>query len=84
MSTIRVGIIGMGFGKEFISIYQKLRGCEVKAISQRNEKSLNEIADVFGIICPPISTSFTPVTVCIYGQATRHISTTRVLTISSV
>ena len=49
MTTIRVGIIGMGFGKEFIPIYQKLVGCEVKAISQRNEKNLNEIADSFGI-----------------------------------
>jgi len=36
--SIKVGIIGMGFGKEFIAIYQKLSGCEVKAISQRNDK----------------------------------------------
>ena len=47
--SIRVGIIGMGFGKEFIAIYQNLPGCEVKAISQRNEKMLNEIADSFNI-----------------------------------
>ncbi|MCL2337484.1 MAG: Gfo/Idh/MocA family oxidoreductase [Firmicutes bacterium] len=47
--SIKVGIIGMGFGKEFIAIYQKLTGCEVKALSQRNEKKLNEIADTFGI-----------------------------------
>lgn len=47
--SIKVGIIGMGFGKEFISIYQKLTGCEVTAISQRNEKSLNETADTFKI-----------------------------------
>ena len=46
---VRVGIIGMGFGKEFISIYQKLPGCEVKAISRRSEKELNETADFFGI-----------------------------------
>jgi len=38
--SIKVGIIGMGFGKEFIAIYQKLSGCEVKAVSQRNEKAL--------------------------------------------
>jgi predicted dehydrogenase len=47
--SIKVGIIGMGFGKEFIAIYQKLSGTEVMAISQRNEKSLNEIGDQFGI-----------------------------------
>jgi predicted dehydrogenase len=47
--AIKIGIIGMGFGKEFIAIYQKLPGCEVKAISQRDEKKLNETADFFGI-----------------------------------
>ena len=47
--SIKVGIIGMGFGKEFISIYQKLSGCEVTAVSRRNETLLNETADSFGI-----------------------------------
>ena len=49
MENVRVGIIGLGFGKEFIEIYQKLNGSEVAAISQRNEKSLNETGDLFGI-----------------------------------
>ena len=49
MENIKVGIIGMGFGKEFIGIYQKLTGSEVTAISQRSEHALNETGDQFGI-----------------------------------
>jgi predicted dehydrogenase len=49
--SIKVGIIGMGFGKEFVAIYQKLSGTEVKAISQRDATSLEKNADFFGIEC---------------------------------
>lgn len=49
MSNIRVGIIGMGFGKEFIGIYQHLSGCEVVAISQRNEAQLQQAKETFKI-----------------------------------
>lgn len=47
--TIKVAIIGMGFGKEFIPIYQAHKNAEVIAICQRDKKSLNEIGDKFNI-----------------------------------
>ena len=49
MEKVKVGIIGMGFGKEFIPIYQAFHKSEVVAISQRDEASLNAIGDQFGI-----------------------------------
>ena len=49
MSKVKVAIVGLGFGKEFIPIYQKSSDSEVVAICQRNEKRLNEIGDEFGI-----------------------------------
>ncbi|MEM7602899.1 MAG: Gfo/Idh/MocA family oxidoreductase [Verrucomicrobiota bacterium] len=45
----RVAIIGLGFGAEFIPIYQRHPNAEIVAISQRNSDSLNEIGDKFGI-----------------------------------
>lgn len=44
-----IAIIGMGFGSEFIPIYQAHPGAEITAICQRNEQSLNKIGDTFGI-----------------------------------
>jgi len=49
MDKVRVGVIGMGFGKEFIPIYQAYNKTEVVAISQRNEVTLKEIGDQFDI-----------------------------------
>jgi predicted dehydrogenase len=46
---IKVGIIGLGFGKEFIPIYQSHPDVEVFAICQRTKNKLNEIGDRFGI-----------------------------------
>jgi predicted dehydrogenase len=46
---INVAIIGLGFGAEFIPIYQKHPNANIMAICQRNEKRLNEIGDAFGI-----------------------------------
>lgn len=46
---VRVAIIGLGFGAEFIPIYQHHPNAEVYAICKRDEASLNEIADQFGI-----------------------------------
>ncbi|WP_273567334.1 Gfo/Idh/MocA family protein [Maribacter halichondriae] len=46
---IRVAIVGLGFGAEFIPIYQKYPNAELVALCQRNEEKLNEIADAFGI-----------------------------------
>jgi len=45
----RVAIIGLGFGAEFIPIYQRHADAEMAAICQRNESSLNEIGDKFGV-----------------------------------
>ena len=42
---IRVAIIGLGFGAEFIPIYQNYPGAEIAAICRRSEKDLNECGD---------------------------------------
>ena len=44
-----VAIIGLGFGAEFIPIYQALAGANVYAICRRNEAELNKVGDLFGI-----------------------------------
>lgn len=44
-----VAIIGLGFGAEFIPIYQKHPSANMYAICQRTESKLNEIGDTFGI-----------------------------------
>src|SRR5262249_57155928 len=42
---IRVAIIGLGFGAEFIPIYQNYPGAEMYAICRRSKKGLDEIGD---------------------------------------
>src|SRR5436190_1780925 len=44
---IRVAIVGLGFGAEFIPIYQGHPNAEIVAICQRNETKLNQIGDAF-------------------------------------
>ena len=46
---INIAIVGLGFGAEFIPIYQKHPNANLVAISQRNEGKLNALADGFGI-----------------------------------
>ncbi len=46
---IRVAIIGLGFGAEFIPIYQAHPDAEMYAICRRNQKGLDETGDRFGI-----------------------------------
>ncbi len=46
---VRIGILGLGFGAEFIPIYQAHPDAELVAVGQRSEAALNEIADQFGI-----------------------------------
>ncbi|QDT48124.1 Glucose--fructose oxidoreductase precursor [Symmachiella dynata] len=46
---VNVAIIGMGFGAEFIPIYQRHPQANMYAICQRSEAKLNEIGDAFGI-----------------------------------
>jgi predicted dehydrogenase len=46
---INVAIVGLGFGAEFIPIYQKHPNAVMYAICQRNEDKLKEVGDEFGI-----------------------------------
>jgi predicted dehydrogenase len=46
---LNVAIIGLGFGAEFIPIYQYHPDANIYAICQRSEKKLNEIGDAFNI-----------------------------------
>lgn len=46
---INIAVVGLGFGAEFIPIYQKHPNANIMAICQRNEKRLNEIGNAFGI-----------------------------------
>lgn len=46
---INIAIVGLGFGAEFIPIYQKHPNAHLIAVSQRNASKLNELADAFGI-----------------------------------
>ena len=47
--TIRIGIIGLGFGAEFIPIYQAHPSAELVAVCQRSQASLDEIADRYSV-----------------------------------
>jgi predicted dehydrogenase len=46
---IRVAIIGLGFGAEFIPIYQKYPGAEMYAICRRDRKGLDECGGRHGV-----------------------------------
>jgi predicted dehydrogenase len=46
---INIAIVGLGFGAEFIPIYQRHPGANMAAICQRTEATLDEIGDKFGI-----------------------------------
>src|SRR5687767_8808815 len=48
-AEIRVAIVGLGFGAEFIPIYQAHPDAEMYAICRRNERELNECGDRFGV-----------------------------------
>lgn len=48
-TPIKVAIAGLGFGAEFIPIYQAHPNAELVAVCRRNEKELNKIADAFNI-----------------------------------
>ena len=45
----RVAMVGLGFGAEFIPIYQRHPLGQVEAICRRNEQELNAVGDRFGI-----------------------------------
>ena len=46
---VNVAIIGLGFGAEFIPIYQRHPNANIYAICQRNEAKLNRVGDAFGV-----------------------------------
>ncbi|HTK75742.1 MAG TPA: Gfo/Idh/MocA family oxidoreductase [Gemmataceae bacterium] len=46
---VRVAIIGLGFGAEFIPIYQAHPNAEIAAICRRNKKELDACGDRYGI-----------------------------------
>jgi predicted dehydrogenase len=46
---INVAIVGLGFGAEFIPIYQRHPRANLHAICQRTESKLNEVGDAFGV-----------------------------------
>jgi predicted dehydrogenase len=46
---MNVAIVGLGFGAEFIPIYQAHPNANMYGICQRNEQSVNKIGDQFGI-----------------------------------
>jgi predicted dehydrogenase len=48
-SKVKVGIVGLEFGAEFIPIYQRHPNAEMYAICQRTPERLNDVGDRFGI-----------------------------------
>lgn len=46
---VKVAMVGLGFGAEFIPIYQAHPNAEVAAVCRRNEAEMNKVADQFGI-----------------------------------
>lgn len=48
-SRVRVAIVGLGFGAEFIPIYENHPEAEMYAVCQRNPKTLEQIGSAFGV-----------------------------------
>lgn len=46
---IKVAVVGLGFGAEFIPLYQKHPDAECYAICQRDEAKLNKVGDLFKV-----------------------------------
>ncbi len=49
VSHPRIAIVGLGFGAEFIPIYQRHPNADITAICQRDATSLQQIGDKFGV-----------------------------------
>jgi predicted dehydrogenase len=47
--AVKVAMVGLGFGAEFIPIYQRHPRAEVVAICRRNEVEMNKVGDAFKI-----------------------------------
>lgn len=48
-APLRVAVVGLGFGAEFVPIYQAHPHAELVAVCQRTKSNLDEIADAFEI-----------------------------------
>jgi len=48
-NPVRVAIVGLGFGAEFIPIYQAHPDAEMYAICQRNKQNLERVGEQFGV-----------------------------------
>ena len=48
-SAVKVAMVGLGFGAEFIPIYQRHPRADVVAICRRNEAELNKVGDRYEI-----------------------------------
>ena len=48
-TQVRVAIVGLGFGAEFIPIYQAHPDAEMYAICQRNPQNLQHVGEQFGV-----------------------------------
>lgn len=48
-SKINIAIVGLGFGAEFIPIYQKHSNANLVAVCQRSKEKVEQIANAFGI-----------------------------------
>jgi predicted dehydrogenase len=48
-SEVNIAIVGLGFGAEFIPIYQKHPHANLYAICQRSEADLNRVGDAFNV-----------------------------------
>jgi predicted dehydrogenase len=46
---LNIAIVGLGFGKEFIPIYQQHPNTNMYAICQRTKEKLDEVGDQFGV-----------------------------------
>jgi predicted dehydrogenase len=49
MGRVNVAIVGLGFGKEFIPIYQRHPDANLYAICQRTREKLDETGDQYGV-----------------------------------
>ena len=49
MCAVKVAVVGLGFGAEFIPIYQKYDGAQCAALCRRSKEEVNKVADMFDI-----------------------------------
>ena len=49
MKSVSAAIVGLGFGAEFIPIYQAHPNAEMYAVCRRNEAELNKVGDAFDV-----------------------------------